>query len=80
MSKNVYRFDLVAVKPVKGQPGILMLSRTTYADSISAAVKTVRQEVEGSGWVVLQAEDYRRSVRRAREEAEEALENGDINA
>lgn len=75
MSKNEFRFDLSVIKPVPGKPGILMFTRTTYAESVSAAVKIVRQEVEGSGYVVLQSDDYRRSVRRARDEAKKALEN-----
>jgi hypothetical protein len=79
MSK-FYRFDLAVVNPVKGQVGELKFTRTTYAESVSAAVKNVRHEVEGSGWVVLQADDYRRSVRRAREEAEKALENQEVKA
>jgi len=51
-------FELVVVQPIKDKKGKVMFSLTRYAESISAAVKLTRQDVEGSGWVVMQRSAY----------------------
>lgn len=48
-------FDLSVIKPMKGQKGELMFEARVHAESISAAVKKLREQVSGSGWVVVQS-------------------------
>ena len=50
----VSKFELSVIKPVKGKPGELVFSATVYAETVSDAVKKLRSEVEGSGWIVVQ--------------------------
>ncbi len=52
---NVSSFELAVLAPNKGKPGTLIATRTVYADTVSAAVAKVRQEVEGTGFIVVQA-------------------------
>lgn len=51
-------FNLAVVRPVKGQAGELIMTRTTHADSITDAVKRVRGEFEGTGYVVMQEQAF----------------------
>lgn len=48
-------FDFSVIKPMKGQRGELMFEARINADSISSAVKKLREQVAGSGWVVVQS-------------------------
>ena len=48
-------FDLSVIKPMKGQKGELMFEAKVHAESISSAVKKLRDQVAGSGWVVVQS-------------------------
>lgn len=52
-------YDLVVIEPVSGKPGKLIFSATVYDESVSKAVKSLRDRVAGSGFVVLQASAYR---------------------
>jgi len=52
------KFSLAIVRPVAGHKGELIYTMDRYADSISAAVKATRLEVEGSGWIVLQKDAF----------------------
>lgn len=48
-------FNLSVIKPVKGQKGELVFEATIHAESVSAAVKRLRDQVAGSGWIVVQS-------------------------
>jgi hypothetical protein len=54
------KFELSVLKPVKGKPGKLMFEISKFANSISDAVKEVRWEVEGSGWIVVQSSSLKK--------------------
>jgi hypothetical protein len=56
MSASV--FNLAVVSPVKGKAGTLMFTRSVKATDISSAVKQVRAEVEGTGFLVMQESAY----------------------
>jgi len=51
-------YELVVVQPIKGTKGKIMYTLTRYAESVSAAVKLTRQDIEGSGWIVMQRSAY----------------------
>lgn len=49
------KFHLSVVKPIKGKPGQVMFTTSRVAPSVSSAVAAVRQEIDGSGWIVVQS-------------------------
>lgn len=53
-STDAKLFKLAVVSPVKGKAGELMFTRSVQALDISSAVKVVRAEVEGTGFIVMQ--------------------------
>lgn len=55
-------FNLAVVRPVAGKAGTLICTRTTHAESISEAVKAVRNEFSSAGYVVMQASAFKPSV------------------
>lgn len=52
------RFELVVIQPVKGNKGKLVFSASIHAENVSAAVRLLRQQIDGSGLVVLQKADF----------------------
>lgn len=58
MQNNLQKFELAVIRPIKGKRGELKFYRTVLADNVTKAVEKVRSEVEGSGFVVLQAASY----------------------
>lgn len=52
------KFDLVVIEPVKGKPGKLVFTLSIHAVNVTDAVKTARQMVDGTGFVVLQRSAY----------------------
>lgn len=52
------KFSLVVVKPVKGKKGELVFSADIHAESVSHAVRLLREQLDGSGWIVLQKADF----------------------
>ncbi len=54
IQKDWTGFELVVVQPVKGKAGKLVFSATIHAENINAAVKTLREQIDGSGLIVLQ--------------------------
>ncbi len=54
IQKDWTAFVLVVVQPVKGKAGKLVFSATIHAENINAAVKTLREQLDGSGLIVLQ--------------------------
>lgn len=56
---NTEKFSLVVVQPVKGKPGKEIFSADIHAESVTEAVHLLRQQVEGSGWIVLQKADFK---------------------
>ncbi len=59
---NTEKFSLVVVQPVKGKPGKEIFSADIHAESVSEAVRLLRQQVAGSGWIVLQKADFQRPI------------------
>lgn len=59
------KFELSVIEPVKGKPGRVMFTYTKCARNINEAVESVRSEIAGSGWAVLQSH----SLAKKREEA-----------
>ena len=55
------KFELAVIAPISGKRGELKFYRTVFAENITQAVKSVREEVSGSGLVVLQAASYHAS-------------------
>lgn len=55
------KFELAVIAPISGKRGELKFYRTVFAENITQAVKSVRDEVNGSGLVVLQAASYHQS-------------------
>ena len=49
------KFDLTVIKPIKGKPGQVIFTTQRWANSVSDAVKEVRVDIEGSGWIVVQS-------------------------
>lgn len=56
--KALVNFELVVIRPIEGKRGELMFYRTVAAENVTSAVAKVRQEVSGSGLVVLQSASY----------------------
>lgn len=54
-------FSLAVVRPVKGQSGELVCNRVVSANTITDAVRQVRNEFEGSGFVVMQSSAFKPS-------------------
>lgn len=52
------KFDLVVIRPIPGKPGKLVFTATVYAESVTKAVANLRNRVEGSGYLVLQASAF----------------------
>lgn len=52
------KFELAVIAPISGKRGELKFYRTVFAENVTQAVKSVRDEVSGSGLVVLQAASY----------------------
>lgn len=48
-------FNLSVVQPKKGTKGKVVFTATIHAQTVSEAVKLLREQVEGSGWIVLQS-------------------------
>lgn len=52
------KFSLVVVKPMKGKKGELVFSADIHAESVSHAVRLLREQIDGSGLIVLQRADF----------------------
>lgn len=49
------KFDLTVIEPIKGKPGKVVFTTQRFASDINEAVKSVRMDIEGSGWIVVQS-------------------------
>lgn len=59
LDANIFeKFSLVVVKPVKGKKGELVFSADIHAESVSHAVRLLREQIDGSGLIVLQKADF----------------------
>lgn len=54
VSEDMRAYDLVVMEPKKGQKGREIFSARIHGRSVSEAVSALREQVNGSGWVVLQ--------------------------
>lgn len=56
------KFDFVVIKPVKNKPGERVCGYSVEMNTITEAVKHVRELFEGSGFAVMQAAQFNRRV------------------
>lgn len=54
------KFELSVLAPEKGKPGKVMFTISKFAKSVSDAVREVRMEIEGSGWIVVQSSSLKK--------------------
>jgi len=69
------KFKFAVVNPIKGQPGTLQFTMTVAAENVVAGVKSVKQQVDGSGWIVLQYDAYMNDRKKYYEAQSLILEN-----
>lgn len=63
IEKHWEKFSLVVVQPIKGKEGRLVFTADIHAENVTSAVKTLREQIDGSGWIVLQSSAYTQEVK-----------------
>lgn len=52
--KDLQSFELAVVQPRKGKPGRVVFTATIHGHNVSDAVRVLRDQINGSGWIVIQ--------------------------